>query len=72
MSLALLAVVGTAVLYVVVVAGAVRYACQNSQPAERLVAELVVSPLVEAGFQELLDAVCGPRPQEVSDVREER
>jgi hypothetical protein len=68
MSLIVLAAVGTAVLYVVVLAGALRYARQNSGGTSAFAEQVLISPLVDAGFRELGDAVCGPRPEEVRDV----
>jgi hypothetical protein len=62
-------ITGCLALYVAALALFTYYSCQNSQPA-RAVADLVESPAVTAGWRELADAVCGPRPEEVSDVRE--
>lgn len=54
-------------LYFAALALFLHYSCQNSQPA-RDVAELLDSPAAAAGYRELADAVCGPRPEEVRGV----
>jgi len=55
-------IVGCLVLYLAALSLFTYYAQQNSQPARRLAEELVESTAVDAGFYELAQAVCAPRP----------
>lgn len=59
-------------LYFAALVMSIRYSRQNSQPARHVAADLVDAPQVAAGWRELADAVCAPRPEEVRDVREDR
>jgi hypothetical protein len=61
-------IVGCLVLYLAALSLFTYYAQQNSQPARRVAADLVDAPQVAAGWRELADAVCAPRPEEVWDV----